>query len=318
MQLIRHVCCPLVRPQVPVFHHFSLSVPQGKTLALVGESGSGKSTVIGLIERFYDPQGGRVMIDGIDIRSMDLTWLRSQIGLVSQEPSLFDGTIGENILYGRPGATQQEVEAAARAANAHDFICRLPEGYNTAIGERGMQLSGGQKQRVAIARAVLKNPKILLLDEATSALDAESERLVQDALEKLMVGRTTVVVAHRLSTVSPGGVDSDPDTTLGDGRFVAHLRCRFAMRTSSPSSSVARLSSWETTRPSWYRTVPTPSWSGCRWPPQPCLRRPRLPRLNEAPVPQNSSICHSSIVRFPGCDYLRDSCSSSASVQLAS
>ena len=181
----------------PVFNDFSLTVPSGATVALVGESGSGKSTAVSLIERFYDPQGGSVSLDGVDLRQLGLRWLRSQIGLVSQEPTLFATSIRENIAFGKPGATEEEIESAARAANAHSFISRLPAGYNTHVGEKGVQMSGGQKQRIAIARAILKNPKILLLDEATSALDAESERVVQDALDKLMVSRTTVVVAHR-------------------------------------------------------------------------------------------------------------------------
>eukprot|EP00879_Flechtneria_rotunda_P003779 GHRR01004019.1.p1 GENE.GHRR01004019.1~~GHRR01004019.1.p1 ORF type:complete len:1293 (+),score=472.26 GHRR01004019.1:779-4657(+) len=189
------------RPQVKVFNNFCLKIPAGQTVALVGESGSGKSTVVGLIERFYDPLEGRLLLDGKDLRQYNVRWLRQQIGLVSQEPLLFSGSILDNIRYGRPHASLVEVEAVARAANAHDFICTLPEGYNTKVGERGMQLSGGQKQRVAIARAVVKDPKVLLLDEATSALDAASERLVQDALDRIMAGRTSVVVAHRLSTI---------------------------------------------------------------------------------------------------------------------
>lgn len=189
------------RPEVKVFNNFCLGIPAGKTVALVGESGSGKSTVVGLIERFYDPLEGRVLLDGVDIKSYNVKWLRQQIGLVSQEPLLFSGSILDNIRYGRPNATQAEVEEAARSANAHDFISALPDGYNTQVGERGVQLSGGQKQRVAIARAVVKQPRILLLDEATSALDAASERVVQDALDRIMAGRTSVVVAHRLSTI---------------------------------------------------------------------------------------------------------------------
>ncbi|GJN26261.1 hypothetical protein PR202_gb14180 [Eleusine coracana subsp. coracana] len=179
----------------------SLFFPAGKTVAVVGGSGSGKSTVVALIERFYDPNEGQVLLDNVDIKTLQLRWLREQIGLVNQEPALFATTILENILYGKPDATIAEVEAAATASNAHSFISLLPNGYNTMVGERGTQLSGGQKQRIAIARAMLKNPKILLLDEATSALDADSENTVQEALDRLMVGRTTVVVAHRLSTI---------------------------------------------------------------------------------------------------------------------
>lgn len=190
------------RPDVQIFRDLCLSIPSGKTVALVGESGSGKSTVIGLIERFYDPDSGHILLDGVDVRKLKLSWLRQQMGLVSQEPILFNETIGTNIAYGKQGqATEEEIITAARAANAHNFISALPQGYDTNVGERGVQLSGGQKQRIAIARAIVKDPKILLLDEATSALDAESERVVQDALDKVMVNRTTVVVAHRLSTI---------------------------------------------------------------------------------------------------------------------
>ncbi|AQK46563.1 ABC transporter B family member 19 [Zea mays] len=189
------------RPDVIIFRDFSLFFPAGKTVAVVGGSGSGKSTVVALIERFYDPNEGQVLLDNVDIKTLQLRWLRDQIGLVNQEPALFATTILENILYGKPDATIAEVEAATTASNAHSFISLLPNGYNTMVGERGIQLSGGQKQRIAIARAMLKNPKILLLDEATSALDADSESIVQEALDRLMVGRTTVVVAHRLSTI---------------------------------------------------------------------------------------------------------------------
>ncbi|KAK4752848.1 hypothetical protein SAY87_021646 [Trapa incisa] len=189
------------RPDVIIFRSFSIFFPAGKTVAVVGGSGSGKSTVVSLIERFYDPNQGQILLDNVDIKTLQLRWLRDQIGLVNQEPALFATTILENILYGKPDATIAEVEAAASAANAHSFITLLPNGYNTQVGERGVQLSGGQKQRIAIARAMLKNPKILLLDEATSALDAGSESIVQEALDRLMVGRTTVVVAHRLSTI---------------------------------------------------------------------------------------------------------------------
>ena len=189
------------RPGQEVLHSLSLEVPAGKMVALVGESGSGKSTIVGLVERFYDASAGSVKLDGREIRELPLRWVRANVGLVSQEPTLFSMTVKENIKLGVPTATDEEVVAAATTANAHGFIAKLPEGYDTLIGEQGVQLSGGQKQRVAIARAVLKDPRVLLLDEATSALDAESERLVQDALERLMEGRTTVVVAHRLSTI---------------------------------------------------------------------------------------------------------------------
>ncbi|KAK8673590.1 hypothetical protein V6N13_111916 [Hibiscus sabdariffa] len=194
------------RPDVTIFRNFSIFFPAGKTVAVVGGSGSGKSTVVSMIERFYDPNEGQVFLDNVDIKTLQLKWLRDQIGLVNQEPALFATTILENILYGKSDATIDEVEAAASAANAHSFITLLPNGYNTQVGERGVQLSGGQKQRIAIARAMLKNPKILLLDEATSALDASSESIVQEALDRIMVGRTTVVIAHRLSTIK--NVDS--------------------------------------------------------------------------------------------------------------
>lgn len=190
------------RPDVMIFQGFSIKIEAGKSTALVGQSGSGKSTIIGLIERFYDPLKGAVKIDGRDIRLYHLRSLRKHIALVSQEPTLFAGTIKENITYGASDKIgETEIMEAAKAANAHDFIAGLKDGYNTWCGDRGVQLSGGQKQRIAIARAILKNPAILLLDEATSALDSQSEKVVQDALERVMVGRTSVVVAHRLSTI---------------------------------------------------------------------------------------------------------------------
>ncbi|KAL8142669.1 hypothetical protein V2J09_015701 [Rumex salicifolius] len=189
------------RPDEPVFRAFSLSITSGTTAALVGQSGSGKSTVISLLERFYDPQAGQVLIDGVNLKEFQLHWIRQKIGLVSQEPVLFASSIRENIMYGKDGATETEIRAAIELANAAKFIDKLPLGLDTLVGEHGTQLSGGQKQRVAIARAILKDPRILLLDEATSALDAQSERVVQEALDRIMVNRTTVVVAHRLSTV---------------------------------------------------------------------------------------------------------------------
>ncbi|KAI9123102.1 hypothetical protein K1719_005991 [Acacia pycnantha] len=199
---LREVCFsyPARRNEL-IFNGFSLSIPSGTTTALVGQSGSGKSTVISLIERFYDPQAGEVLIDGINIKELQLKWMRQKIGLVSQEPVLFTCSIKENIAYGKDGATDEEIRAAAELAYAAKFIDKLPQGLDTMVGEHGAQLSGGQKQRVAIARATLKDPRILLLDEATSALDAESERIVQEALDKIMINRTTVIVAHRLSTV---------------------------------------------------------------------------------------------------------------------
>lgn len=196
--------------------HVSLVVPPGKKAALVGASGAGKSTLLNLVPRFYDVSEGSVRIDGQDVRDITLTSLRRNIALVSQELTLFDDTIRANIAYGRPEAGQDEIEAAARHAAAHDFIMALPQGYDTLVGENGVRLSGGQRQRVAIARAMLRDAPILLLDEATSALDTESERLIQTALGDLMRGRTTLVIAHRLSTV----IDADVIFVLDHGRLV--------------------------------------------------------------------------------------------------
>jgi subfamily B ATP-binding cassette protein MsbA len=179
-----------------------MKVEPGETVALVGTSGGGKSTILSLIPRFYDVAGGSVRVGDADVRELSLASLRSRIALVTQEPFLFDDTIAANIAYGRPEAGQDEIEAAARAAAAHDFIMSLPQGYATRVGEAGGQVSGGQRQRIAIARAFLKDAPILLLDEATSALDTESETLVQSALEELMKGRSTLIIAHRLSTVA--------------------------------------------------------------------------------------------------------------------
>ncbi|TKY50321.1 ABC transporter B family member 15 [Spatholobus suberectus] len=189
------------RPDSVILNDFCLKIPAGKTVALVGGSGSGKSTVISLLQRFYDPIKGEIRLDGVAILKLQLKWLRSQMGLVSQEPALFATSIKENILFGKEDATEEEVVEAAKASNAHNFISQLPQGYDTQVGERGVQMSGGQKQRIAIARAIIKKPRILLLDEATSALDSESERVVQEALDKAAVGRTTIIIAHRLSTV---------------------------------------------------------------------------------------------------------------------
>ncbi|KAH9301194.1 hypothetical protein KI387_012777 [Taxus chinensis] len=189
------------RPHTEVLHNFCLTIPGGQTVALVGSSGSGKSTVVALLERFYDPVAGDIMVDGINIKNLQLRWWRNQIGLVNQEPALFATSIEENIRFGKEGATMQDIVSAAMASNAHNFISQLPQGYNTPVGEGGTQMSGGQKQRIAIARAMIKNPPILLLDEATSALDAESEKVVQQALDQASMGRTTVVIAHRLSTI---------------------------------------------------------------------------------------------------------------------
>ncbi|CDY42770.1 BnaA03g47690D [Brassica napus] len=204
------------RPNVVIFKDFDLIVRSGQSMALVGQSGSGKSSVISLILRFYDPTAGTIMIEGKDIKKLDLKALRKHIGLVQQEPALFATTIYENILYGNEEASHSEVIESAMFANAHSFITSLPEGYNTKVGERGVQMSGGQRQRIAIARAILRNPEILLLDEATSALDTESERVVQQALDRLMTNRTTVVIAHRLSTIK----NADTISVLHGGKIV--------------------------------------------------------------------------------------------------
>jgi subfamily B ATP-binding cassette protein MsbA len=188
-------------PRQPVLADLSFDVQPGQMVALVGPTGSGKTTLINLLHRFYDPLEGTISIDGHDLRSVKLDSLYRQIALVPQETILFGGTILDNIRYGRDGAPEEDVIAASRAANAHDFISAMPDGYQTVVGEKGVNLSGGQRQRLAIARAVLKNPRILILDEATSALDAESERLVQEALDRLMEGRTSFVIAHRLTTI---------------------------------------------------------------------------------------------------------------------
>ncbi|MQL96681.1 hypothetical protein Taro_029358 [Colocasia esculenta] len=214
--------CYPSRPDMIIFKDFDLKVKAGRSMALVGASGSGKSTVLSLILRFYDPAAGKVLIDGRDIKKLSLKSLRKHIGLVQQEPALFATTIYENIVYGKAGATEAEVIEAARLANAHAFICALPEGYSTKVGERGVQLSGGQKQRVAIARAVLKNPAILLLDEATSALDAESERVVQQALDRVMTNRTTLMVAHRLSTIQNADVISNSQHNVSHSVLPMH------------------------------------------------------------------------------------------------
>jgi ATP-binding cassette subfamily B protein len=189
------------RPTHPALRDFTLHVQPGETVALVGPSGAGKSTVLQLLLRFYDTQRGLVAIDGVPVREADLHALRERIGIVPQDNVIFSADALDNIRYGRPDASDDEVIAAAKAAFAHDFITALPQGYRTFLGERGVRLSGGQRQRISIARAILKNPPLLLLDEATSALDAESERMVQAALEAAMRDRTTIVIAHRLATV---------------------------------------------------------------------------------------------------------------------
>jgi subfamily B ATP-binding cassette protein MsbA len=192
----------LADPALPwTLREIQLTVAPGEVVALVGPSGAGKTTLVSLLPRFWDVAEGRILLDGIDIRDLRLADLRGAIGLVPQEPALFSGTVRENIAYARPGASSEDVEAAARAAHAHEFVERLPQKYDTVVGERGVKLSGGQRQRIAIARAILKNPAVLVLDEATSSLDTESERLIEDAMERLLVGRTTLIIAHRLSTV---------------------------------------------------------------------------------------------------------------------
>ena len=205
------------RPGVAVLSDVGLHIRPGETVALVGPSGAGKTTVLQLIERFYDPEAGRITLDGINLRDMARADFRAAMALVPQDPVIFSTSARENIRFGRPDATDAEVEAAARAAAAHDFIARLPEGYGTVLGERGMLLSGGQRQRIAIARAILRDAPVLLLDEATSALDAESERAVQAAVERLSEGRTTIVVAHRLATVKR----ADRIVVFDRGRIVA-------------------------------------------------------------------------------------------------
>ncbi|MGL6224490.1 MAG: ABC transporter transmembrane domain-containing protein [Steroidobacteraceae bacterium] len=204
------------RPESRALDDFDLAVRPGETVAFVGPSGAGKTTTFQLLLRFYDPAEGRIVMDGVDIASADPLAVRSRIGLVPQDTVLFAASARENIRYGRPGATDAEVEAAARAAAADEFLRRLPEGYDTFLGERGARLSGGQRQRIAIARAILRDPPILLLDEATSALDAESERLVQGALDRLMQGRTTIIIAHRLATV----LQADRIVVMDHGRIV--------------------------------------------------------------------------------------------------
>ena len=199
-----------------VLSNVSFEVKPGEMIAFVGPSGAGKSTVASLLPRFYDVTNGSITIDGEDIRKVTLNSLREQVGIVPQETVLFNGSVYDNILYGRLDATREEVEAAAKAANAHDFIMQLPKGYETMLGDRGMNISGGQRQRISIARAILKNPQILILDEATSALDTESERVVQEALDRLMVGRTSFVIAHRLSTIK----NADKIMVLEKGQLI--------------------------------------------------------------------------------------------------
>ena len=202
--------------EVEVLKDINLDIRPGSIVALVGPSGSGKTTLTNLIPRLYEPNSGRLLLDGHDLQTLDLKFLRQQIGIVPQEPVLFDVSIKDNIRYGCPSATDEEVYTAARAANIHEFIVSLLDGYETQIGERGFKLSGGQKQRVAIAMAILKNPKILILDEATSALDSQSEALIQEALQNVMKQRTTFVIAHRLSTIQ----NADQIVVMDQGQIV--------------------------------------------------------------------------------------------------
>ena len=203
-------------PDVPILKGLNLDIKPGEVIAFVGPSGAGKSTLVNLVPRFYDVTGGAILVDGLNIADVKVKSLRNNIGMVLQDNILFTGTIKDNILYGRPGATDEEIVEAAVAANAHHFIEALPDGYETEIGERGTKLSGGQKQRLAITRAFLRDPRILILDEATSALDSESEKLIQNALNRLMVGRTTLIIAHRLSTI----MHADKIVAMQDGRII--------------------------------------------------------------------------------------------------
>ncbi|GJZ55567.1 ABC transporter family protein [Tanacetum coccineum] len=242
------------RPETVIFKDFNLKVPAGKTVALVGGSGSGKSTMIALLQRFYDAQGGEISVDGVRIDKLQLKWLRSQMGLVSQEPALFATTIKENILFGKEDATMEEVIEAAKASNAHNFTLSFLKpmtlSSNYGVGERGVQMSGGQKQRIAIARAIIKSPRILLLDEATSALDTESERVVQEALDQAAVGRTTIVIAHRLSTIRNADVivvvqngqvvesgSHDDLIQLEDGFYTSLVRLQETKQNDEPQNS---------------------------------------------------------------------------------
>jgi ATP-binding cassette subfamily B protein len=213
----KHVTFKFAGAEKPVLNDVSLDVSPGQTIAILGKTGSGKSSIINLIPRFYDPQSGQVLIDGVDVRDATLESLRGSIGIVLQDTILFSGSIRDNIAYGRPDASLDDVQAAARAAQAHAFISEFPDGYDTIVGERGVGLSGGQKQRIAIARALLLNPKILILDDSTSAVDAETEYQLQQALDRLMKGRTSFVIAQRISTVR----DADLIVLLDGGRIVA-------------------------------------------------------------------------------------------------
>jgi len=232
-------------PERPVLRGVSLEARPGETIALVGATGAGKSTLVGLVPRFFDPWSGRVLIDGRDVRSFRLASLRRAVAVVLQEPFLFPLSIADNIAYGRPGASAEQVEAAARTANAHEFISRLPEGYATVIGERGATLSGGERQRIAIARALLKDAPILILDEPTSALDAQTESLLLEALERLMAGRTTFIIAHRLSTIRR----AQRIVVLDQGRVVEQGRHRELIAAGGHYARLHDLQAWADERP---------------------------------------------------------------------
>jgi ATP-binding cassette subfamily B protein len=225
------------RPDLPTLHGLSFSVKSGGTVAIVGPSGAGKSTVFSLLLRFYDPQYGKILVDGVDVREADPQEVRNRIAIVPQDTTIFAASAHENIAFGRPGATDAEIEQAAREALADEFIERLGRGYDTPVGERGVTLSGGQRQRVAIARAILRDAPILLLDEATSALDAESETLVQEALERLMRGRTTIVIAHRLATV----LKADRILVMEAGRIVEEGTHKSLVKKGSIYARLAKL-----------------------------------------------------------------------------
>ena len=244
--------------------HVTLDIPAGRKIALVGPSGAGKSTIFNLLLRFYEAQGGTIAIDGQDIQSVTLESLRAAIAVVTQEAVLFDESIAANIALGKPGASLGEIKAAARNAAAHDFIEAMPEGYDTRVGEGGLKLSGGQRQRIAIARAMLRNAPILLLDEATSALDPESERQVQEALSRLMAGRTTIVIAHRLSTV----VDADRIYVLDKGRVA---QSGHPCRTDGGGRPLCQPLPPQSGRDAMRRALPWASWAGA------CSRRAASP-----------------------------------------
>ena len=225
-------------PDQPVLYDLSFDIAPGQRVAIVGPSGAGKSTIFQLLLRFYDPTAGAVRLDGVDLRQAAPPDLRGRIALVAQEPTLFSASAFDNIRFGRPGATIEQVRAAAAAANALEFIERLPNGFDTHLGEKGVRLSGGQRQRLAIARAILRDPALLLLDEATSALDAESEQLVQEALERVMPGRTTLIIAHRLATVR----SADRILVLDGGRLVEDgTHETLSRQTDKPGGLYARL-----------------------------------------------------------------------------